>query len=87
MRHAHAPQLEHVAEALRRHERGARAAALEHRVRRHRRPVHDLLERPVRAARQQLGDAVDDRDVVRGRRREHLVVRDLARPEAGAARR
>ena len=78
MRHAHATQLQHVAEALRRHERSARAAALEHRVRRHRRPVHDLLERAVRAARQQLGDAVDDGHVVRRWRREHLVVCDLA---------
>ena len=80
VRHAHAPQLEHVAEALRRHERRARAAALEHRVRRHRRAVHDLLELAAPVA-EQLGDAVDDGHVVRGRRREHLAVGELARRE------
>jgi hypothetical protein len=74
VRHAHAAELQHVAEALRRHERRARAAALQHRVRRHRRAVHELLERAVA---EQPRDAVDDGHVVGGRRREHLVERQL----------
>ena len=43
-RDAQAPQLEDVAEALGRDERGAGAALLEHRVRRHRRAVDDARD-------------------------------------------
>jgi hypothetical protein len=75
VRHPHPPQLEHVAEALGRDHRRTRAAPLEHRVRRDRRPVHDLVHVGERRER---GGRLDDRAVVRRRRREHLAERDAA---------
>ena len=71
VRHAHPPQLEHVAEALGRDERRPRAAALEHGVRGDGRPVHDALDR-VAPSPASSRDGVDDRAVVGRRRREHL---------------
>ena len=70
MWHSHPPQLEDVAEPGGGDERRARAAVLEHGVRRDRRPVHDL----VGAAERQHG--VDDGAVVVGRRGEDLLNAD-----------
>jgi hypothetical protein len=70
VRHAHAPQLEHVAEPGRGDERRTRSAVLQHGVRRHRRPVDDL----VGAAERPHG--VDDGAVVVGRRGEDLLDAD-----------
>ena len=74
VRDAQAPQLEHVAEARGRDERGQRAALLEHGVRRHGRAVHDARDRGA------VGepDRVDDGSVVVRRRREELADRRAA---------
>ena len=62
-------QFEHVAEAGGRDERGEAAAPLQHGVRRHGRPVHDLRDRPgVEPA-----DRLDDGLVVARRSREQLA--------------
>ena len=76
MRHPHPAKLEHVAEALGRHERGPRAAPLQDSVRRHGRPVGDALDRGA-VGTGQLADRVDHRPVVRRRRRQ-----DLREPKA-----
>ncbi len=75
VRHPHPPQLEHVAEALGRHEREVRSTPLEHGVRRDGRPVHHGTDR---MAGRELADRRDDRAVVGRRRREHLGVGDAA---------
>ncbi len=64
MRHPHPAKLEHVAEALGRHERGPGAAPLQDGVRRHGRPVGDALDRSAVGTRQ-LADRVDHGPVVR----------------------
>jgi hypothetical protein len=74
-RDAQPPHLQDVAEPLGRHERRPRAAALEDRVRRDRRRVHDVLDRRRRHARlvEQREDPVDDAPRVVAGRRQHLL--------------
>ena len=77
MRDPQPAQLEHVAEAGGRDERGQAAAPLEHGVRRDGRAVHDLA-RPRRVRRGEPADRLDDRAVVARRRREQLAQHDAA---------
>ena len=76
VRHPHPAQLEHVAEAPRRHDGRPCASLLEHGVRRDRRPVDHLGDGLVA---EDLADRLDDGAVVAGRRREHLHEPDIAR--------
>jgi hypothetical protein len=71
-------QLEHVAEAGGGHERRRAATALEHGVRRDRRAVDDLGDRPSARAGHETGDCLDNRPVVARRRREQLAKHDAA---------
>ena len=64
VRHAHAAQLEHVAEPSGRQERRPGAAALEDGVRRDGGAVHDLFEACGFAVAEELADPRDDRVVV-----------------------
>ena len=73
MRDPKPAQLEHVAEAGGRDERGQAATPLEHGVRRHGRPVHDLRDRPGG----EPADRLDDGPVVARRSREQLADHDL----------
>ena len=80
MWHPHPPQLEDVPKAQRRHDRRPRAELLEHRVRRHGRPVDDLRHGIVA---KELPHRRDDAAVVRGRCREHLRARGPRRSPTG----
>ena len=76
-------ELEHVAEAGSRDEGGAAASPLEDGVRRNRRPMHDLRDRPGG----QTADCLDDGEVVARGRREQLADLDARHPPRAGSRR